>query len=114
VSPQPVRNAALAVVLGLMLGVGLAFLRDFMDDVIRDESDFKRATGGRPDPRPHPHLADPEGGDRLATIVEPTSMASEAYRELSAGVRFLLLATRADQDDTPEAPTGSRSAGPSC
>jgi polysaccharide biosynthesis transport protein len=104
-SPQPVRNAALAAVLGLMLGIGLAFLRDFMDDVIRDESDFKRATGGRSIVGRIPTWRDPEGGDRLATIVEPTSMASEAYRELSAGVRFMLLATQGT-GDTPEVADG--------
>jgi polysaccharide biosynthesis transport protein len=102
VSPQPLRNAALALVLGLMLGVGLAFLRDFMDDVIRDESDFKRATGGRPIVGRIPGWTDPDGSDRLATIVDPMSTASEAYRELSAGVRFMLLATREVDDVLPE------------
>jgi polysaccharide biosynthesis transport protein len=101
VSPQPIRNAALALVLGLMLGVGLAFLRDFMDDVIRDESDFKRATGGRPIVGRIPGWNDPDGHDRLVTIVDPMSTASEAYRELSAGVRFMLLATREVDDALP-------------
>jgi polysaccharide biosynthesis transport protein len=92
VSPQPIRTGALALVLGLMLGVGLAFLRDHIDDVIRDESDFKRATGGLPILGRIPQWNDPDGGERLATILEPASLASESYRELSAGVRFLLLA----------------------
>ena len=92
VSPQPLRTGALALVLGALLGVGLAFLRDHVDDVIRDEPDFRRATGGRPVLGRIPTWTDPDGGDRLATMVEPTSFASEAYRELSAGVRFLLVA----------------------
>jgi polysaccharide biosynthesis transport protein len=103
VSPRPVRTGALALVLGLMLGVGLAFLRDHIDDVIRDESDFKRATGGRPILGRIPSWSDPEGGDRLATVLEPASIASEAYRELSAGVRFLLLA---NEDGELEAASG--------
>jgi polysaccharide biosynthesis transport protein len=98
VSPRPLRTGALALVLGLMLGVGLAFLRDHIDDVIRDESDFKRATGGRPILGRIPSWKDPEGGERLATILEPASIASESYRELSAGVRFLLLANRDGAD----------------
>jgi polysaccharide biosynthesis transport protein len=105
VSPRPVRTGALALVLGLMLGVGLAFLRDHIDDVIRDESDFKRATGGRPILGRIPTWSDPDGGERLATVLEPHSIASEAYRELSAGVRFLLLANEGDAvaaaTDTP-------------
>jgi capsular exopolysaccharide synthesis family protein len=95
VSPQPVRTGALAVVLGLLLGVGLAFLRDHIDDVVRDESDFKRATGGKPILGRIPSWNDPDGGDRLATVIEPTSLASESYRELSSGVRFLLAAAGA-------------------
>jgi polysaccharide biosynthesis transport protein len=105
VSPRPVRTGALALVLGLMLGVGLAFLRDHIDDVIRDESDFKRATGGRPILGRIPTWSDPDDGERLATVLEPHSIASEAYRELSAGVRFLLLANEGDAvaaaTDTP-------------
>jgi polysaccharide biosynthesis transport protein len=92
VSPQPVRTGALAVVLGLLLGVGLAFLRDHIDDVVRDENDFKRATAGKPILGRIPSWSDPAGGDRLATVLEPSSLASEAYRELSSGVRFLLAA----------------------
>jgi polysaccharide biosynthesis transport protein len=92
VSPRPVCTGALAVVLGLLLGVGLAFLRDHIDDVIRDEADFKRATGDLPILGRIPQWDDPDGGQRLATMLEPHSLASEAYRELSAGVRFLLLA----------------------
>jgi polysaccharide biosynthesis transport protein len=92
VSPRPVRTGALAIVLGLLLGVGLAFLRDHVDDVIRDEDDFKRATAGRPVLGRIPTWNDPEGCDRLATVLDPASLASESYRELSAGVRFLLLA----------------------
>ena len=92
ISPQPVRTGALAVVLGLLLGVGLAFLRDHLDDVVRDESDFKRATANRPVLGRIPVWDDPEGGRRLATVVAPSSPASEAYRELSSAVRFLLVA----------------------
>jgi polysaccharide biosynthesis transport protein len=106
VAPRPVRTGALALVLGLLLGVGLAFLRDHIDDVVRDESDFKRATGGRPILGRIPHWVDPEGGERLATLLEPSSIASESYRELSAGVRFLLLAhadSKGEAEASPDA-----------
>lgn len=98
VSPQPIRTGALAVVLGLLLAVGLAFLRDHIDDVVREESDFKRVTGNRPILGRIPTWKAPKGDEeRLATIVEPASLASESYRELSAGVRFLLVASQ-DRD----------------
>jgi polysaccharide biosynthesis transport protein len=102
VSPQPIRTGALALVLGLMLGVGLAFLRDHVDDVVRDEADLRRATGGLPILGRIPRWRDPTGGDRLATVLEPMSLASEAYRELSAGVRFLLVA-KGERQETGDA-----------
>jgi polysaccharide biosynthesis transport protein len=94
---DPIRTAAVAFILGLALGIGLAFARDHFDDVVRDEADFKRAVGGRPILGRIPTWK-PEGGvdNRLSSLVDPTSHTSEAYRELSAGVRFLLVA-KADQ-----------------
>jgi polysaccharide biosynthesis transport protein len=102
VSPRPLRTGALAVVLGLLLGVGVGFLRDHLDDVVRDETDFKRSTGGRPLLGRIPTWNDPQGGDRLVTVLEPSSIAGEAYRELSAGVRFLLLANEEQPADAGE------------
>jgi polysaccharide biosynthesis transport protein len=94
-----VEVVGVAFILGLALGIGLAFVRDHFDDVIRDEDDFKRASEGRPvlgripiwKPRDH-------DTERVASLVDPTSSAAEAYRELSAGVRFLLVA-RADEPE---------------
>ena len=41
VKPSPVLNIAIAVVLGLMAGIGLAFLLEYMDNTIRDEKDIE-------------------------------------------------------------------------
>lgn len=108
VAPRPLRTGALAIVLGLLLGVGLAFLRDHVDDVVRDENDVKRGTGGMAVLGRIPTWDDPSKSNRLATIVEPSARASEAYRELSAGVRFLLLAAGEDDgdDEAARAPMG--------
>lgn len=91
VSPQPVRTGILASVLGLMLGVGLAFLRDHFDDAIRGEDDAKRAGKGLSVLGRVPHM---EETQRLVTIVNPQAPHAEAYRALSASVRFLLAAHR--------------------
>jgi capsular polysaccharide biosynthesis protein len=45
VSPNPVRNALLALVLGLMLGVGLAFLLDYLDDEWRSAEEVEMISG---------------------------------------------------------------------
>ena len=42
VKPNPVLNIAIAVVVGLMAGVGLAFLLEYMDNTIKDEDDIEK------------------------------------------------------------------------
>lgn len=45
VSPNPELNMAIAMVVGLMAGVGLAFLREFMDNTVRTEQDVEALLG---------------------------------------------------------------------
>lgn len=45
VSPNPVRNGLLAMVLGLMLGAGLAFLLEYLDDSWRSPEEVERIAG---------------------------------------------------------------------
>jgi tyrosine-protein kinase len=45
VSPRPKRDAALGLLLGLMLGMSLAFVREVLDRRLRDEIDVERALG---------------------------------------------------------------------
>src|SRR5690625_4675611 len=42
-SPKPMLNIAIALVLGGMIGVGLAFLLDYLDTTIKKEDDVKRS-----------------------------------------------------------------------
>ncbi|SDI94479.1 YveK family protein [Alteribacillus bidgolensis] len=45
VSPQPALNIAIAFVVGLMAGVGLAFLLEFLDNTIKTEDDIEHSLG---------------------------------------------------------------------
>jgi polysaccharide biosynthesis transport protein len=91
VSPKPLRTGILALVLGAMLGVGLAFLRDHLDDAIRSDDQAVRAAG-RPVIGHVPRWRSPDGDDdRLVGLVEPASPASEAYRTLRTNLRFLTV-----------------------
>ncbi|MGE7636510.1 YveK family protein [Peribacillus frigoritolerans] len=42
VNPNPLLNISIAVVVGLMAGIGLAFLLEYLDNTIKDEDDIKR------------------------------------------------------------------------
>jgi capsular polysaccharide biosynthesis protein len=42
VKPQPVLNMAIAMVVGLMTGVGLAFLLEYLDNSIKNEQDVEK------------------------------------------------------------------------
>jgi capsular polysaccharide biosynthesis protein len=42
IKPQPVLNIAIALVVGLMAGVGLAFLIEYLDNTVKDEQDVER------------------------------------------------------------------------
>lgn len=42
VKPSPLLNIAIAVIVGLMAGIGLAFLLEYMDNTIRDEKDIEK------------------------------------------------------------------------
>ncbi|HET6665556.1 MAG TPA: polysaccharide biosynthesis tyrosine autokinase [Acidimicrobiales bacterium] len=86
VSPQPVKNSVLALLLGSVLGVGAAFVRDRLDDTIRTAEDIARVTGGEPATIGLIPGLDNVGG--LAVQDDPRGIAAEAYRSLRPAVRF--------------------------
>lgn len=45
VSPQPTRNIALGIVLGLLLGIGVAVLREVLDNRVRSVADLETVSG---------------------------------------------------------------------
>lgn len=45
VKPQPLLNIAIAMVVGLMAGVGLAFLLEYLDNTIKSEQDVEKLLG---------------------------------------------------------------------
>jgi capsular polysaccharide biosynthesis protein len=42
IKPQPLLNIAIALVIGLMAGVGLAFLLEFLDNTVKTEQDIEK------------------------------------------------------------------------
>ncbi|CAM3922659.1 YveK family protein [Mesobacillus zeae] len=45
VAPRPFMNIAIALIVGLMGGVGLAFLLDYMDNTVKNEQDVEKVLG---------------------------------------------------------------------
>lgn len=45
IKPKPLLNIAIALVVGLMAGVGLAFLLEYLDNTIKNEQDIEKTLG---------------------------------------------------------------------
>jgi capsular exopolysaccharide synthesis family protein len=88
VEPTPLRTAVLAAIVGLLVGLGAAFLVDYLDDKVRDEDQLN----GLVDP---PVLAvvpvDPPPDNLPIAITEPGHNSVEAYRGLRTNLAFLGL-----------------------
>jgi polysaccharide biosynthesis transport protein len=91
-SPDFFRNGALALVGGLILGIGAAFLRERLDDRFRGRADVEVALGApvlgtvpkyRISKRGH-------SGFGLVAPEEGKSLATEAYRTLRTNLEFAL------------------------
>ncbi|WP_421121287.1 polysaccharide biosynthesis tyrosine autokinase [Aquihabitans daechungensis] len=94
ISPNTVRNAVQALVIGLFLGIALAFLRDQLDDSLRTKADVERAVKDLPTISLVPEYGGARLGDRnagLTTIDSPMSAAAEAYRGLRTSIQYASL-----------------------
>jgi len=93
VSPQPVRSGVIALLLGLLLGLGLAVVREFLDDSVKAKDDLERVAQGVPVLGLIPVVPAWKGKDGayLVSVADPTSPAAEAYRTLRTSIQFLGL-----------------------
>jgi polysaccharide biosynthesis transport protein len=90
VSPNKIRNAILALFAGVGLGIGLAFLRERLDDRIKTRQEVERRLGA-PVLAAVPRAASwkRSGHPHLIMLTEPKSPVSEAYRTLGTNVQYL-------------------------
>jgi polysaccharide biosynthesis transport protein len=90
VKPRPIRNLALAVLLGLAGGVGLAFLLETLDTTVSTREQVEERLGV-PFLGIIPSIAEsPEGGKReLAVTAAPQSAAAECLRSIRTNLLFM-------------------------
>jgi capsular exopolysaccharide synthesis family protein len=87
VSPRPLRNLAFASLFGLLLGFGVAAIRDSLDTAVRSEAEVAALTGATV-------LGDSRTGSKrrsgaLVTDAKAPASLPEAYRTLRTHVRFV-------------------------
>lgn len=87
--PQPSRSAALALVVGLLIGLGAAFLLDYLDDSIRSPEDLERAADGLPVLAVVP--SGPPADHWPIAMSRPGDPVVEAFRGLRTSLQFLGL-----------------------
>lgn len=96
VKPKKTQNILLAVVVGLALGVGLAFFLEYLDNTIKIPDEIRdvlkipylgpvpaMAASGKGNPGP-----EGQRDEDLVTHLTPKSTASEAYRGIRTGILF--------------------------
>ena len=89
--PNPTRTVMLALVVGLLLGLGAAFLVDYLDTSLRDEDDLMKASGFANLAVVPLFKGGADDAPRVITRTEPFSPSAEAYRNLRTSVRFMAL-----------------------
>ena len=88
--PSLPTNLAFGTLLGLFLGISAAFLREFMDDRVKDVAELERSTQ-LPVLGVVPAVSE-KTAEQMATLTikEPRSGVAEAFRSLRTSLRFIL------------------------
>jgi len=92
-SPKTLEDALFALGIGLLIGIGIALLRDFLDDRIRNREDLELAADGTTMIGLIPDVV--TWKDRktplLISELRPNAPAAEAYRSLRTAVQFMSI-----------------------
>jgi len=96
IKPKKALYLLLGLIVGLALGIGLAFFQEYLDDTIKNADEAKRATG-LPLLAVIPHISGaepklngsvPAAPDQLISQSEPKSIVAEAFRSLRTSLHF--------------------------
>ena len=89
-SPKPLRNGVIALGIGLLLGVGVAFTAEYFDDKVYTKDEAEQLSGGLTVVAMIPGVKSWKRSKRpmLITEVDPFSPVTEAYRSLRVSLQF--------------------------
>jgi len=90
VEPKPTRNLLVAGVLGLVLGLLAAFLRDYFDRTLRTVEEIERAFGV-PVIGQIPSVKSSNRGERSRILWEENGDFAESFRGLRANLQYLAV-----------------------
>jgi len=95
IRPRPVRYAIFGIGLGLVLGIGLAFLFDLLDTRLRSTEAIQALLGLPLLARLSAPGRQLRRTNKLAMLVEPNSNSGEAFRMLRANLEFVTFERQA-------------------
>ncbi len=91
IQPRTKRNAILAVVVGLVLGIAFAYLWETLDTSVRNAEDIRKHLGLPLLARLPPPPKRLDTDNRLVTLAAPDSPEAEAFRMLRTNLEFVML-----------------------
>ena len=90
-SPKPKRDGVLGGFVGLLLGLGIAFVREQLDDRIRSSEDAERANGLPVLAELPVDAAAAKHPDDLVVLTTPHGLLAESTRSLRTSLAFLAI-----------------------
>jgi succinoglycan biosynthesis transport protein ExoP len=88
VAPKPLRNGLLGLAVGLMFGLGMAFLYEYLDNTLKSSEEVEKVFSA-PVLGTIPMDKDSKDQRRLAIVEAPGSSTAEAYRVLRNSLDFI-------------------------
>ena len=101
VSPEPSRNLALGLLLGLLLGFGLALLRDTLDTRIKSERGPASGHRRRPSSARSPSTPTRRTHPLIVAGRPAARTRAEAFRSLRTNLQFIDVANRPRRSSSP-------------
>jgi succinoglycan biosynthesis transport protein ExoP len=88
ISPLTPQKTLLGLITGLMTGVGIAFLLEYLDDTVKSTSDVREHLSAEV-LGSLPHMKEENGVPQLVVMQRPRQPISEAFRNLRTSIEFL-------------------------